>query len=143
MRSLLPVLLTTAFRLALWFLLTADLSLLNAVIGVVVALLLPRARSRPVPLRVLLAALGSSLLAVPRAYGEALLLIFASHLEEREISEPVTDPAVPLLVFLDVFRISLTPFTIALGLDADAARYRIHELAPRKSRRPPAGGERP
>ena len=40
MRRLLPLLLSTAFRLALWCLLTSDLSQLNLLIGLVVALLL-------------------------------------------------------------------------------------------------------
>ena len=73
-----PLLLSTAFRLALWCLLTADLSRLNLLIGVLIALLLPRVRSRPLPLRELLRALGRSLLAIPRAYLEALRLILGA-----------------------------------------------------------------
>ncbi|MCP9820771.1 Na+/H+ antiporter subunit E [Synechococcus sp. Cruz-9H2] len=125
-----PLLLSIGFRLALWCLLTSDLSWLNLLIGLVVALLLPRARSRPLPLRALLLATSRSLLAIPQAYGEALRLIFAPAVEEREASEPATDRALPLLVFLDVFRITLTPFTIVLGLEDDGRRYRIHSLMP-------------
>ena len=130
MRRLLPLLLTIAFRLAVWCMLTADLSRLNLWIGLVVALLLPRARSRHLPLRELLRALGRSLLAVPQAYLEALRLIFGREPVEQETSEVTTDEAIPLLVFLDVFRITLTPFTIVLGLEDGGRRYRIHSLTP-------------
>lgn len=130
MRRRLPLLLSIAFRLALWCMLTSDLSWLNLLIGLVVALLLPRARSRSLPLRALLRATASSLLAIPQAYGEALRLIVAPAVVEREASEPATDRAQPLLVFLDVFRITLTPFTIVLGLEDDGRRYRIHSLMP-------------
>jgi multicomponent Na+:H+ antiporter subunit E len=148
MNTLLPLLLSTAFRLALWCLLTADLSRLNLLIGLLIALLLPRVRSRPLPLRELFLAIGRSLLAIPRAYFEALALIFGGEAVEREGSEPATDRAVPLLVFLDVFRITLTPFTIVLGLEACGHRYRIHELVPRRPPRaggnqPPVGGDGP
>ncbi|WP_255095150.1 Na+/H+ antiporter subunit E [Synechococcus sp. J7-Johnson] len=130
MRRLLPLLLSIAFRLALWCLLTSDLSWLNLLIGLVIALLLPRARSRPMPLGALLLATARSLLAIPQAYLEALRLIFAPAVVEIEASEPATDRALPLLVFLDVFRITLTPFTIVLGLEDDGRRYRIHSLMP-------------
>jgi multicomponent Na+:H+ antiporter subunit E len=130
MRRLLPLLLSTAFRLALWCLLTSDLSLLNLLIGLVVALLLPRTRSRPLPLRLLLKATVRGLLAIPQAYVEAFRLMVAPAVVERETSEPATDRALPLLVFLDVFRITLTPFTIVLGLEDGGRRYRIHSLLP-------------
>lgn len=130
MRHLLPLLLTTGFRLAVWCLLTADLSRLNLMIGLVVALLLPRAHSRPLPLRALLRALGRSLLAVPQAYLEALRLIFGHEPVEAEISESATEGSIPLLVFLDVFRITLTPFTIVLGLEDGGRRYRVHAMKP-------------
>lgn len=132
MRCRLPLLLSIAFRLALWCLLTSDLSWFNLLIGLVVALLLPGGRSRPLPLpmRALLRAIARSLLAIPQAYGEALRLIFAPAVEEREASEVATDRALPLLVFLDVFRITLTPFTIVLGLEDGGRRYRIHSLTP-------------
>jgi multicomponent Na+:H+ antiporter subunit E len=42
-------------------------------------------------------------------------------------------------VFLDVFRITLTPFTIVLGLEDGGRRYRIHALTPG----PRGGGQTP
>lgn len=139
MNRLVPLLLSTAFRLFLWGLLTADPSPANLLIGLAVALLIPRARSRPIPAGALLTAIGRSLLAVPLAYGEALALITARSVEETELTEPATEPAVPLLIFLDVFRITLTPFTIALGLipEAGGHRYRIHRLRPGRPHHPP------
>jgi multicomponent Na+:H+ antiporter subunit E len=132
MTRLAPLLFSTLFRLLLWQLLTADLSVLNVMIGLALALLIPRARSRPVPMAELWQGLGRALLAVPQAYGEAFALIGARRLVERDILQPARTPTVPLLVFLDVFRITLTPFTIALGLEMgpDGAHYRIHDLRP-------------
>lgn len=143
MRRLLPLLLTTGFRLAVWCLLTADLGRLNLLIGLVVALLLPRAHSRPLPMRALLRALGRSLLAVPQAYLEALRLIVGREPVEEEFGEATTDGTIPLLVFLDVFRITLTPFTIVLGLEDGGRRYRIHALTPRRAPGPHTGGPTP
>ena len=48
-----------------------------------------------------------------------------------------------LLVFLEVFRVTITPLTIALGIEPGGRAFRVHRLAP-----PPAprqglpGGER-
>lgn len=141
MNRLALLLLSTGFRLLLWGLLTADPGAVNLLIGLVVALLIPRARSRPVPATALLAAIGRCLLAIPLAYGEALALITARSVQESEITEPATAPAIPLLIFLDVFRITLTPFTIALGLipASEGHRYRIHRMRPRRSRSAPPG----
>lgn len=128
----LQFLLISTLRLAIWLLLTADLDPVNVGIGLALALLLPRARSRPLPPGELLVALGRTLIAIPRAWFEALALLLARDPVEREVLQPAGDRAVPLLVFLEVFRITLTPFTIALGLEPDGRHYRIHELLPRR-----------
>jgi multicomponent Na+:H+ antiporter subunit F len=88
MTRLTPLLFSTLFRLLLWQLLTADLSVLNVMIGLALALLIPRARSRPVPMAELWQGLGRALLAVPQAYGEAFALIGARRLVERDILHP-------------------------------------------------------
>ena len=128
----LALVLTTGLRLAIWLLLSGDMSRANVAIGLAVALLLPRARSQPLGLRELLVALGRCLLAIPQAYGEALTLMLGGEPVEREILQPATDRPAPLLVFLEVFRITLTPFTIALGLAPDGSHYRVHTLVPRR-----------
>jgi multicomponent Na+:H+ antiporter subunit E len=125
-------LLTTGFRLLLWFLLTADASATNLLIGLALAVLLPRPRTARGPVRPFLKVLLSSLLAVPRAYGEALALVLAPAEQERLFDQPACGLTSPLTTFLEVFAITLTPFTIVLGLQdqAGAARYRVHQLLP-------------
>lgn len=124
-------LITVALRLLIWLLLSADLSLTNALIGLLVALALPMARrSRPLRLPELIRSLLASLAAVPQAYAEALrLLIRGPRLEERLESQRFTGSRSALLVFLEVFRVTLTPLTIALGIEAGGRAFRVHRLA--------------
>lgn len=126
-------LLSCLFRLVLWALLTADLSWVNLAIGLVIALVLPHARGPKHPLRPTLRALARSLIAVPLAYGEALSLISCGEREEeRWIQRPAGDPQHRLLIFLEVLAITLTPFTIVLGLNNGerGPTYTIHQLRP-------------
>ena len=129
--------LSCLFRLLLWALLTADLSAINLAIGVGLALLLPHARGPGEPLGPTLRAQLRSLAAVPLAYGEALALMVAGD-REREgwIERPAGDPSNRLLIFLEVFAITLTPFTIVLGLSEGSRgpHYTIHQLRPRRRR---------
>ena len=130
--------LSCLFRLLLWALLTADLGLVNLAIGMGLALLLPHARGPSQPLAPTLRALWRSLLAVPLAYGEALALMVGGDRErESWIERPASDPRNRLLVFLEVFAITLTPFTIVLGLsDGErGASYTIHQLRPNLRRK--------
>ena len=130
-------LLSCLFRLLLWTLLTADLSAVNLAIGAGLAVLLPHARGPRHRLAPTLRALGRSLLAVPLAYGEALALISSGDREQESwIERPAGDPRHRLLIFLEVLAITLTPFTIVLGLN-DGSRgphYRIHQLRPRRGK---------
>jgi len=123
-------LITVALRLLIWLLLSADLSWINVLIGLLVAVLLPMARrSRPLPLRQLLVALAASLAAIPQAFMEASQLLRGGRrLEERLESQRFMGPRSSLLVFLEVFRVTLTPLTIALGLEPDGRAFRIHRL---------------
>lgn len=128
-------LLSCAFRLLLWALLTADLSAMNLAIGLAIALVLPHARGPQHPLKPTLKALLRSLIAVPLAYGEALALISCGDREEESwIERPAGDPRHRLLIFLEVFAITLTPFTIVLGLTTGEGgpSYRIHQLRPQR-----------
>ena len=128
---------TVALRLLIWLLLTGDPGLVNVLIGVLVALVLPMSRrSRRLPLRQLLAALRDSLLAVPQAFTEGLALLRGGRrLEEGLETQRFSDSGSALLIFLEVFRVTLTPFTIALGLDAGGQAFRVHRLAPRRGAR--------
>lgn len=123
-------LITVLLRLLIWLLLSADLSLVNVLIGLLVAVLLPMARrSRPLPLRQLLAALGASLLAIPQAFLESFQLLRGGRrMQEQLDSQRFLGPRSSLLVFLEVFRVTLTPLTIALGLEPDGRAFRIHRL---------------
>ena len=128
-------LLSCLFRLLLWTLLTADLSAVNLAIGIGLSLLLPHARGPRQPLAPTLRALGRSLIAVPLAYGEALALISSGDREEESwIERPAGDPRHRLLIFLEVLAITLTPFTIVLGLSTGEGgpSYRIHQLRPQR-----------
>lgn len=137
------VLLSCLLRLLLWYLLTADSSALNLSIGVALALLLPHAQGPRQSLGPLLRALGQALLAVPQAYGEALALIGGGREQERWLEQPASAPGQRLVIFLEVLAITLTPFTLVLGLSRVDGRpiYRIHQLRPlpRHSRTAPSG----
>ncbi|MFO7628239.1 MAG: sodium:proton antiporter [Prochlorococcaceae cyanobacterium] len=130
-------LITVLLRLLIWLLLSADLSWINVLIGALVAMLLPMARStRPLRLRQLLVALRESLLAIPQAYSEGLQLLWRGRdLEESLESQRFTGSDSALLIFLEVFRVTLTPFTIALGIDTGGRAFRVHRLAPRRGER--------
>jgi len=128
-------LLSTGFRLLLWFLLTSDGTALNLLIGLALALSLPRSGSGRWPLRCLGPVMLQSLVAIPRAYAEAVTLVVAPAERERFIVLPGSGNPSPLVVFLEVFAITLTPFTIVLGVqsDANALRYRVHQLLPSRA----------
>jgi multicomponent Na+:H+ antiporter subunit E len=119
-------------RLLIWLLLSADLEAANVAIGLAVALALPLPRRhRQLPVSELGRSLLASLRAIPLAYLEALQLLWHRPSRELEELQPVKYKAarpVAALVFLDVFRITLTPLTIALGMDAPGRRYRVHRL---------------
>ena len=125
-------LITIALRLLIWCLLSSDLRSANVAIGLAVSIALPQAgRSRQLPIDEFLRLLGGSLRAIPQAYAEALhLLLFGSRLQGRLEPMHVTTRGSALLTFLEVFRITLTPLTIALGLERGGRAYRIHRLAP-------------
>lgn len=128
-------LLSTGFRLLLWFLLTSDGTALNLLIGLALSLSLPRSGSGRWPLRRLGPVMLQSLVAIPRAYAEAVALVVAPAERERFIVLSGSGNPSPLVVFLEVFAITLTPFTIVLGVqsDANALRYRVHQLLPSRA----------
>ena len=135
-------LLSCLLRLLLWYLLTADSSAVNLLIGVALALLLPHAQGPRQPLGPLLRALWQALVAVPLSYGEALALIAGGREQERWLEQPASAPSQRLVIFLEVLAITLTPFTLVLGLSQADGRpiYRIHQLRPlpRHSRTAPS-----
>jgi len=115
-------------RLVIWFLLTANLSVANIIIGICVALLLPRGRSVPVALKDWLRVLWKTVVAIPQAYLEAFELIFRPHTHEEIVMERVKPRRSPELIFLDIFVITFTPKTIVMKYHEDGW-YEVHRVS--------------
>ncbi len=120
-------------RLVIWFLLTANLSVANIIIGICVALLLPRSRSVPGALKDWLRVLWKVVVAIPQAYYEAFELILRPHTQEEIVMEQVKQRRSPGLIFLDIFLITFTPKTIVLKYH-EAGWYEVHRVRPRRKR---------
>ncbi len=118
-------------RLAIWFLLTANLSWPNIIIGVSVALLLPHNHKIRGSLNDWLRALVESLMAIPKAYVEAFEIIFRPHNAEEVTMERVPPQRSPGLVFLDIFLITFTPKSIVLKYHEEGW-YEVHWVRRRK-----------
>lgn len=131
---LLGPLLTVAFRLAVWLLLTNDLRAVNMGVGLGVALLLPLQRNRRLPLRQLALAVRAMLAAFPQAFREAAVLITPRPTQEGLAHVPGSGRRSSLLMFLEVFTITLTPLSICLGMDRADQNYRVHTLTPVQGR---------
>jgi multicomponent Na+:H+ antiporter subunit E len=114
-------------RLVIWFLLTANFSVANIIIGVSIALLLPRSSTSPERLKSLLRGLGKIILAIPKAYIEAIELIFRPHTQEEIVMERVQSRRSPGLIFLDIFLITFTPKTTVLKYHEEGS-YEVHHV---------------
>ena len=144
------VLFSLGFRLLLWVLLTGETNRTNLLFGLLVAILLPRAHHHGERVAPLLKAVGQSLVAIPQAYGEAVALIVAGGREHCDETEHrASGTATPLVVFLELLAITLTPFTLVLDLvrvedavEGSHHRYRIHRLRPAPNRGQAATGGR-
>lgn len=123
-------------RLVIWFLLTANLSLPNIIIGVGVALLLPRSYTAPGALKDWLRVLWEVIVAIPQAYLEAFEIILRPHRQEAITMERVKPRRSPGLIFLDIFIITFTPKTIVLKYHEEGW-YEVHRVKRQKQR----GGE--
>lgn len=119
-------------RLAIWFLLTADFSLPNIIIGVAIALLLPRGATSPSALKDWLRVLWEIVIAIPQAYMEAIEIMLRPHKYEDIVRERVKPCRTPGLVFLDIFLITFTPKTIVVKYHEDGW-YEVHRV--RRKRR--------
>ncbi|AKG21530.1 Na+/H+ antiporter subunit E [Calothrix sp. 336/3] len=114
-------------RLVIWFLLTSDLSLVNIIIGVAIALLLPRGYTSPEKLKDWLDVIVKTLVAIPVAYMEAFEIIFRPHKQEDIILERVKSRRSPRLIFIDIFLITFTPKTIVLKY-REEGWYEVHQI---------------
>lgn len=124
--------LNLVLRLVIWFLLTANLSLANIVIGVCVALLLPHGRTTLGALKDWLRVFCEIMVAIPQAYLEAFELILRPHMQEEITMERVKPRRLPGLIFLDIFLITFTPKTIVLKYH-EAGWYEVHRVRRRRS----------
>lgn len=118
-------------RLTIWFLLTADFSVANIIIGISIALLLPGGRTAKQSLKDWLRVLGEIMVAIPQAYMEAFQIILRPHKYEEITMEQVKPGRTPGLVFLDIFLITFTPKTIVLKYH-EAGWYEVHWVRRRR-----------
>ena len=122
-------------RLTIWFLLTADFSPANIAIGVSLALLLPRGYTSPGALKDWLEVLWDTIIAIPKAYIEAIEIMLFPHNQEEIVWETVKPRRTPGLIFLDIFVITFTPKTIVTKYD-EQGWYEVHRVRrKRKNRR--------
>ena len=120
-------------RLTIWFLLTADASWANIVIGICVVFLLPGRYTGPAVLKDWLRAFWEVITAIPTAYIEAFEIIFRPHNHEDIKMERVKPERTPGLIFLDIFLITFTPKTIVLKYHEDGW-YEVHQVKRRRRR---------
>ena len=118
-------------RLTIWFLLTADFSVANMIIGISIALLLPGGRTAKESLKDWLRVLGEIVVAIPQAYIEAFQIILRPHKYEDITMERVKPGRTPGLVFLDISLITFTPKTIVLKYH-EAGWYEVHWVRRRR-----------
>ncbi|MGF1491508.1 MAG: Na+/H+ antiporter subunit E [Microcoleaceae cyanobacterium] len=118
-------------RLTIWFLLTADFSLANIIIGICIAFLIPRRYTNPAVLGDWLRVLWEIIVAIPQAYFEAFEIMLRPHQQEGKTMEQVKPNRTPGLIFLDIFLITFTPKTIVLRYDEDGW-YEVHWVRRRK-----------
>jgi multicomponent Na+:H+ antiporter subunit E len=130
--AVIATLLNVALRVGLWMLLTQDPRSLNVLIGMAVALLLPIESARALPVHDLIRAMGQVLEAIPQAFHQAVLLLARRRLREGFDAVPGNGRRNDVLMFLEVFSITLTPFSICLGMDPAGRRYHVHTLTPER-----------
>jgi multicomponent Na+:H+ antiporter subunit E len=114
-------------RLVIWFLLTANLSVANILIGLCVAVLLPHSPAQVGALKDWLRVLWEIVVAIPQAYVEAFELMFRPHTHEDFTMERVKSRRSPGLIFLDIFLITFTPKTIVVKYHENGW-YEVHRV---------------
>ena len=112
-------------RLSIWFLLTADFSLPNIIMGIAIALILPHSSTSAGKLKDWLRVLWEIVVAIPQAYIEAIQIMLRPHNQEETVRKKVKPRRTPGLVFLDIFLITFTPKTIVTKYDKQGW-YEVH-----------------
>ncbi len=113
------------FRLLVWFLLTANLSLINIALGVAIALLLPNGFRVTGNAKEWLIAIAKVGLAIPIAYIEAIQMMLRPHNKQEVVIQKIKPHRSPELVFVDILQITFTPKTIVTNYDPERG-YTVH-----------------
>ncbi|MEM9271746.1 MAG: cation:proton antiporter [Cyanobacteria bacterium P01_F01_bin.143] len=114
-------------RLVIWFLLTADFSTPNIIMGVAIAFLLPRNAFKSSSIKDWLQTFWDILMAIPQAFIEAVEIMIRPHDEEDIVIEKVKPRRTPGLIFLDIFLITFTPKTIVVKYQKKGS-YKVHRV---------------
>ena len=120
-------------RLSIWFLLTADFSLPNILIGLAIAFLLPRGYTSKEKLKDWVKMLWKILKAIPQAYLEAIEIMLRPHNGEEIVKQRVKPRLTPGLIFLDIFLITFTPKTVVTKYDKQGW-YEVHQVRRRQKK---------
>ena len=120
------------FRLTIWFLLTADLSPANIMIGVAIAFVIPHPKIKAKDIKQWLDIIKKTIIALPQAFIEAIEIMLFPHRYESITLEKVSENRPPILIFLDIFLITFTPKTIVLKYHKKGW-YEVHQINRRKT----------
>ena len=120
------------FRLTIWFLLTADLSPANIMIGVAIAFIIPHPKIKATDIKQWFEIVKELLIAIPQAFIEAIEIMIFPHKYESITLEKVPENRPPILIFLDIFLITFTPKTIVLKYQ-EKGWYEVHQINRRKT----------
>ena len=129
------MILNLIFRLGIWFLLTADFSPANIMIGIAIAFIIPKPKIKANDLKEWLKVLGKIIIAFPQAYLEAVEIMIRPHKYESLTREKVQGKRPSILIFLDIFLITFTPKTIVLKYQEEGW-YEVHKINRRKPNEP-------
>lgn len=111
---------------AIWLLVTADLSWVNVLIGLAIALLFAKKQQQVTPWKDILRLLGKIAIAIPKAYLEAFeMILWPHHQEVITVVSGLPHPSSEV-VFLEIFLITFTPKTIVL--DQTDGGYDVHQV---------------
>ena len=119
-----------SLRLTIWLLLTNDYGVLNFLLGVAIALLLPQGKTSPEKIKDWLKVFWQIIQAVPQAYFEAIQMMLSPHEQEDVVRLRVRPQRTPGLIFLDIFLITFTPKTIVTKYD-ESGWYEVHQIRPK------------
>ena len=121
-------------RLTIWFLLTADFSPLNCLIGLIVVMLIPRSPIRANQLKDWTRTFWEIIVAIPQAYFEAIEMMLHPHSEEEVVLQKFKPNRSLGLIFLDIFLITFTPKTIVTKYQQDGT-FVVHRVRKRRTKR--------